>query len=472
MVKIESTVNNFLKEIDRNYKQLKFIIGVSGGVDSMVLSNIFMKLNLNIAVAHVNFQLRGNDSDEDEQFVREYFTNRDIPIYIKKVDTNTYAKEHKLSIEQAARELRYDYFEELIEKYNYDYLVLAHQANDVIETFFINILRGATLFGLSSIPQKRSQIIRPLWHVSRKDIENYADVQNIPYRIDKTNNELIFLRNRIRQELLPLINDMRPGVEKTILNNIQILQEQSDTYDLLLKNYLAPYIIYYEDMSFSINFLQLHLSDIAVLHFILSPLSATFDQIQNIIKALPKNETRQFILPNYNVYTQKSTLYVINNHTTFPEITITKNIKTIKEPFEINIKIVSSDELSINKIIFEEWKKFSDNKSSDELSINKMPHFAFMDIEKINFPLKLRKIKEGDSFVPFGMKSLVKISDFLINQKTNPIEKHFQFVLEDATGQIIWLVGRRVSEVVKVDENTKQVFVLESKQKIKSRSEQ
>lgn len=450
MVKIESTVNNFLKEIDRNYKQLKFIIGVSGGVDSMVLSNIFMKLNLNIAVAHVNFQLRGNDSDEDEQFVREYFTNRDIPIYIKKVDTNTYAKEHKLSIEQAARELRYDYFEELIEKYNYDYLVLAHQANDVIETFFINILRGATLFGLSSIPQKRSQIIRPLWHVSRKDIENYADVQNIPYRIDKTNNELIFLRNRIRQELLPLINDMRPGVEKTILNNIQILQEQSDTYDLLLKNYLAPYIIYYEDMSFSINFLQLHLSDIAVLHFILSPLSATFDQIQNIIKALPKNETRQFILPNYNVYTQKSTLYVINNHTTFPEITITKNIKTIKEPFEINIKIVSSDELSINK----------------------MPHFAFMDIEKINFPLKLRKIKEGDSFVPFGMKSLVKISDFLINQKATPIKKHFQFVLEDATGQIIWLVGRRVSEVVKVDENTKQVFVLESKQKIKSRSEQ
>ncbi|MDN5355881.1 MAG: tRNA(Ile)-lysidine synthase [Rikenellaceae bacterium] len=450
MVKIESTVNNFLKEIDRNYKQLKFIIGVSGGVDSMVLSNIFMKLNLNIAVAHVNFQLRGNDSDEDEQFVREYFTNRDIPIYIKKVDTNTYAKEHKLSIEQAARELRYDYFEELIEKYNYDYLVLAHQANDVIETFFINILRGATLFGLSSIPQKRSQIIRPLWHVSRKDIENYADVQNIPYRIDKTNNELIFLRNRIRQELLPLINDMRPGVEKTILNNIQILQEQSDTYDLLLKNYLAPYIIYYEDMSFSINFLQLHLSDIAVLHFILSPLSATFDQIQNIIKALPKNETRQFILPDYNVYTQKSTLYVINNHTTFPEITITKNIKTIKEPFEINIKIVSSDELSINK----------------------MPHFAFMDIEKINFPLKLRKIKEGDSFVPFGMKSLVKISDFLINQKATPIEKHFQFVLEDATGQIIWLVGRRVSEVVKVDENTKQVFVLESKQKIKSRSEQ
>jgi tRNA(Ile)-lysidine synthase len=450
MVKIESAVNNFLKEIDRNYKQLKFIIGVSGGVDSMVLSNIFMKLNLNIAVAHVNFQLRGNDSDEDEQFVREYFTNRDIPIYIKKVDTNTYAKEHKLSIEQAARELRYDYFEELIEKYNYDYLVLAHQANDVIETFFINILRGATLFGLSSIPQKRSQIIRPLWHVSRKDIENYADVQNIPYRIDKTNNELIFLRNRIRQELLPLINDMRPGVEKTILNNIQILQEQSDTYDLLLKNYLAPYIIYYEDMSFSINFLQLHLSDIAVLHFILSPLSATFDQIQNIIKALPKNETRQFILPNYNVYTQKSTLYVINNHTTFPEITITKNIKTIKEPFEINIKIVSSDELSINK----------------------MPHFAFMDIEKINFPLKLRKIKEGDSFVPFGMKSLVKISDFLINQKATPIEKHFQFVLEDATGQIIWLVGRRVSEVVKVDENTKQVFVLESKQKIKSRSEQ
>lgn len=450
MVNIESAVNNFLNEKDKNYKQLKYLIGVSGGVDSMVLSNIFMKLNLNIAVAHMNFQLRGKDSDEDEKFVRDYFNNRDIPIYVKKVDTNIYAKEHKLSIEQAARELRYDFFEELIEKYNYDYLVLAHQANDVIETFFINILRGATLFGLSSIPQKRYQIIRPLWHVSRKDIENYANAQNIPYRIDKTNNELIFLRNRIRHELLPLINNIRPGVEKTILNNIQILQEQGDTYDILLKKYLASYIVHYEDMSFSINFLQLHLSYIAVLHFILSPLSATFDQIQNIIKALPKNETRQFILPDYNVYTQKSNLYVINKNTIFPEITIAKNNKTIKEPFEINIKIVSSDELSINK----------------------MPHFAFMDIEKIKFPLKLRKIKDGDAFVPFGMKSLVKVSDFLINQKATPIEKHFQFVLEDATGQIIWLVGRRISEIVKVDENTKQIFVLESKQKIKSISEQ
>ncbi|HOY91156.1 MAG TPA: tRNA lysidine(34) synthetase TilS, partial [Bacteroidales bacterium] len=167
MVNIESAVNNFLNEKDKNYKQLKYLIGVSGGVDSMVLSNIFMKLNLNIAVAHMNFQLRGKDSDEDEKFVRDYFNNRDIPIYVKKVDTNIYAKEHKLSIEQAARELRYDFFEELIEKYNYDYLVLAHQANDVIETFFINILRGATLFGLSSIPQKRSLILRPLWYVSR-----------------------------------------------------------------------------------------------------------------------------------------------------------------------------------------------------------------------------------------------------------------------------------------------------------------
>jgi len=165
----------------------------------------------------MNFQLRGKDSDEDEKFVRDYFNNRDIPIYVKKVDTNIYAKEHKLSIEQAARELRYDFFEELIEKYNYDYLVLAHQANDVIETFFINILRGATLFGLSSIPQKRSLILRPLWYVSRKDIENYADAQNIPFRIDKTNDELIFLRNRIRHELLPLINNIRPGVEKPFL---------------------------------------------------------------------------------------------------------------------------------------------------------------------------------------------------------------------------------------------------------------
>jgi tRNA(Ile)-lysidine synthase len=449
MVKIESQVNTLLKGINKDYKNLKFLLGVSGGIDSMVLANIFIKLNLNFAVAHVNFQLRGSDSDDDELFVREYFSKLNIPFFVKRVDTKKYAHENRISIEEAARELRYDFFDELKYDYKYNYLALAHHANDVIETFFINIIRGATIFGLSSIPKNRDNIIRPLWSVSREDIENYARVQKIPFRIDKTNEELIYLRNRIRHELLPLIRDIRPGVEKTMLNNIEILQEQSDTYGLLLTEYLGHYIEYYEDLSFSIDFLKFHLPEIAVLHFILSPLSATYDQIQNIRKALPKYETRKFILPDYTVYTHKRKLFVINNQTTFPEVTITKNLNNIKEPFEINFQILSADELIIDK----------------------RPNIAFMDLEKIKFPLKLRKIKDGDSFVPFGMKDNMKISDFLINQKATPIEKHFQFVITDATGKIIWIVGRRISELVKVDENTKEVLLIESKQKIKLGSE-
>ena len=192
MVKLEKEVYNFLNKNIENFKDIKYLLGVSGGIDSMVLAYIFQRLQLKFGVAHINFQLRGDDSDSDEIFVKQWFDPFDIPLYFKKVNTIEYAEKNKVSIEEAARQLRYDFFEKLAYKYDYNYIVLAHHANDVIETLFINLLRGATINGLASIPKMRDNIIRPLWHVSRDEIERYTKYHNIPYRLDKTNDELIF----------------------------------------------------------------------------------------------------------------------------------------------------------------------------------------------------------------------------------------------------------------------------------------
>jgi tRNA(Ile)-lysidine synthase len=439
MVKLEKEVYNFLNKNIENFKDIKYLLGVSGGIDSMVLAYIFQRLQLKFGVAHINFQLRGDDSDSDEIFVKQWFDPFDIPLYFKKVNTIEYAEKNKVSIEEAARQLRYDFFEKLAYKYDYNYIVLAHHANDVIETLFINLLRGATINGLASIPKMRDNIIRPLWHVSRDEIERYTKYHNIPYRLDKTNDELIFLRNRIRHELLPLLRDMRAGVDKTLINNIDVLQAQSQCYNYLMKNYINSKINKYSDHSFSLDMSNIHTISLAVLHFLLSPLSATYDQLQNIINALPLSETRKFILLDYDVYTQKNILYVINNKTIFPELIIDKETKEIKTLIKLKIQILPIQQIKIKK---------SNN-------------YAYIDLNKIIFPLKLRKIRDGDMFIPLGFHGKMKISDFLINQKASPIDKHFQYVIEDASSKIIWVVGRRISDLVKIDKNTKQVMVIE-----------
>ena len=221
-----------------NIKSERIILALSGGIDSMVLADMLLKAKADFVIAHCNFHLRGEESDGDEQFVREYAEKNGLTCYVKQFDTLRYAEDHKLSIEMAARELRYAWFEELRQQLNYDYIAVAHHADDQLETFFINLLRGAGIRGLKGMQKVNGHVIRPLLDSSREDIRQYAVEHDLKWREDHTNAETQFLRNKIRHELLPVIDRISKEGRASILKSINHLASENELYRELVKEKL------------------------------------------------------------------------------------------------------------------------------------------------------------------------------------------------------------------------------------------
>ena len=226
------------KQLSSYFGNHKLILALSGGIDSMVLADKLLKANAVFVLAHCNFHLRGEESDGDERFVREYADNNGLTIYVKQFDTMGYAKEHGVSIEMAARELRYTWFEELRQQLGYDYIAVAHHADDQLETFFINLLRGAGIKGLKGMQPVNGHIIRPLLDISREEIHQYALENGLTWREDHTNAETQFLRNKIRHELLPVIDGISKEGRASILKSIRHLASENELYRELLKEKL------------------------------------------------------------------------------------------------------------------------------------------------------------------------------------------------------------------------------------------
>ncbi|MBR6878626.1 MAG: tRNA lysidine(34) synthetase TilS [Bacteroidales bacterium] len=237
----------------------KLILALSGGIDSMVLADKLLKAKADFVVAHCNFHLRGEESDGDEQFVREYASQHGLMIYVKHFDTEDYAKVQGVSIEMAARELRYSWFEELRQQLNYDYIAVAHHADDQLETFFINLLRGAGIKGLKGMRPVNGHIIRPLLDLSRADIHQYAIENGLTWREDHTNAETQFLRNKIRHELLPIIDSISKEGRTSILKSIGHLSSENDLYRELLKEKLSQ-IVEQDGMLQRLKYDTFHLS--------------------------------------------------------------------------------------------------------------------------------------------------------------------------------------------------------------------
>ena len=220
-------------------RHLGYILALSGGIDSMVLADMLLKAKVDFVLAHCNFHLRGEESDGDERFVRDYAERNGLKLFVKQFDTTGYAQEHGISIEMAARELRYGWFEELRQQLNFDYIAVAHHADDQIETFFINLLRGAGLKGLKGMLPENGNVIRPLLNVSREEIRQYAIENHIEWREDHTNGETQFLRNKIRHELLPVIDCISKEGRNSILKSINHLSSENTLYRELLKERLS-----------------------------------------------------------------------------------------------------------------------------------------------------------------------------------------------------------------------------------------
>lgn len=393
----------------------KLILALSGGIDSMVLADLLLQAKADFVLAHCNFHLRGEESDGDEQFVRDYASRNGLTIYVKHFETETYAKEHGISIEMAARDLRYAWFEELCQQLQYDYIAVAHHADDQLETFFINLLRGAGLRGLKGMQPVNGHVIRPLLDVSRAEIQQYAEEHQLQWREDHTNAETLFLRNKIRHELLPVIDSISKEGRTSILKSISHLASENELYRELVKEKLKQEVT--KDISEQLLFEWLR------------DFGFNSDQVHFIYDALQNGQPgTSFFSPTHRVTIEREGI----------ELTpICQQNDTLLQ-------------ISYKKII-----------KDNNFIINKSSQIAQLDYDTLTFPLQLRKWKAGDRFHPFGMKGSKLLSDFFVDQKMSTRQKEECHVLTTADDQIVWVVGRRVDDRFKVSERTKTVLIVQ-----------
>ena len=392
----------------------KLILALSGGIDSMVLADMLLHSKADFVLAHCNFHLRGEESDGDEKFVRDYAERKGLTLYVKQFDTLNYAEEHKLSIEMAARELRYAWFEELRQQLNYDFIAVAHHADDQLETFFINLLRGAGIRGLKGMQKVNSHIIRPLLDVSRVEIQQYADEHHLEWREDHTNAETLYLRNKIRHELLPVIDGISKEGRSAILKSINHLASENELYRELLKEKLPTSNCQLSTVNFQLLFEWLR------------DYGFNEDQVHFIHEALNNGQPgTSFFSPTHRVTIERNGIELIP---------ICQQNET---PLELSYEQITND---------------------CSFVMDTSNRVAQLDYEKLSFPLQIRKWQAGDRFHPLGMKGSKLLSDFFVDQKMTNRQKEECYVLVTADDTIVWVVGRRIDDRYKVTDKTKTIL--------------
>ena len=416
-------------------KDSNLLLAISGGADSVCLFFALKELGYNVELAHCNFNLRAEESDEDEYFVKELANKYGVKFHVNSFETQKYASEQKISIQMAARDLRYKWFDELLAVNNLDFVITAHHKDDNVETFFINLIRGTGVNGLCGIKAKNKKIIRPLLEISRQEIERYLTKNKIKYRNDSSNSEVKYLRNKIRHQLMPLLKEMNPNIEQTITNQIFVLDGINKVFQEQMTAIKERLLVQKEGI-YKLNISELiELQHLEVILFeILKPFG--FSEVDQIIKAINSQSGKQFFSDTYQLIIDREQIIIsaLENHQEDIEI----------REIEIEIK---------NPLTM----KFA---GSLDFSLNKNPNVAKLDFDKLSFPLKLRKWKNGDKFKPLGMRNFKKVSDFFIDEKYSILAKQKQWILcsED---DIVWIVGNRIDDRYKIETHTKKVYIAE-----------
>ena len=395
--------------------------------------HVFLELGYSFELAHCNFNLRGEESDADEYFVKDLAKKYQLKIHVKQFDTLVYAAENKISTQMAARDLRYAWFEKLRIKSNAKYLAIAHHANDDVETFFINLVRGSGLKGFLGIKEKNNAIVRPLLSVSRLEIEQYLKDRGLVFREDSSNASVKYLRNKIRHELIPLLAQMNPSIQQTVKDEMRILEGVAQIYASKVEEVR-------KDLTQEKNgIVQLEISALLALNplhsYLYELLSAYgFYAVEAISKALQGQSGKQFFSSTHQLVVDRENIFISLLNKENEVFEITEKTISLVYPLEINFKFMAD-----KTIIY-------DN------------NIAQLDVEKLKFPLTLRKWKEGDKFMPLGMKKFKKLSDFFIDSKFSIIDKQEQWLLCSGV-DIVWVLGCRIDERYKLESNTKKVYI-------------
>lgn len=416
----------------------KILVALSGGADSVALLFVLKKLGYQVYAAHCNFKLRGTESDQDEAFVRKLVHDWQVKGHFTVFDTQNYAKEQGISIEMAARDLRYQWFYELCHQQAYTKIALGHHQNDSIETLLLNLARGTGIKGITGIPAENQKVVRPLLCLSRNEIEVLLNQENLSFRHDSSNDSLHYMRNIIRHRIIPAFKTINPAFEQVMVQNMLNFQDAAAIYGSqleLLKNELLAQtdkrLVIDAQKLFDLPYKKTFLFEV------LAPLGFSFDSVSKAIQAGDSEPGRTFFSETHQLLIDRTHLIVepieIKN-----EVFVIDHIKSFNTlPFPLQASLLPTGEFTLDK----------DAKTGS------------FDAEKLEFPLTFRHWNSGDRFYPLGMKQQKKLSDFFTDQKIDRFTKDKIWIMESRQ-QIAWVLGYRIDDRFKITGKTQQILLL------------
>ncbi len=428
--------NNLIKPGDR------ILLAVSGGIDSMIMADLFLRLGNKIGIAHCNFSLRGKESDKDEELVRKFASDNNIPFYSSKFETKAYARKNGLSVQMAARELRYTWFEEIRKINGYDFIAVAHNLNDNIETLIINLTRGTGITGLTGMRPSINKIIRPLLFATRRDITDYCNEKKLIFREDKSNAETKYTRNKIRHIIIPVLKEINPSIETTLNETAERLtgiNEIVSEFISALKERIS--VQKGEFIAFNVSLLKVEMHNKAVLFELFKPYGVNNSMLKDLVSVIEGKTGAQIFTNTHRII--KNRKEIIVSHEVIEDDTFWC-IKSIREFRKVPV-IASAGYINFTK----------------KFEISDDPLIACIDSEKISFPFIIRKWKAGDFFYPLGMKQKKKLSDYFIDNKYSRFDKEKILIME-SDGKIVWIVGDRIDNRFRITNSTKKALIIKS----------
>ena len=430
-------LEQFLNHIEQNDlcdKSDAILLAVSGGVDSMAMLYLFREAGFHIGVAHCNFQLRGKESEADEEFVREVCKELDVPFFFRRFETEAYAWENTLSIQMAARELRYAWFEELLIKNTYRFLATGHHFDDSMETILLNLTRGSATDGLAGIPIKNGSVIRPLLFASRKQIEKYAAMKGLVWREDLSNMTDDYQRNFIRHQVVPKLKELNPSLELTWQSGIEKIHGDLALLHHAFADWKKQFITEsVERITIQKNAFVSFPGGGSLLWRFIKSFGFNFEQSKEIISSLHGQPGKRFFSSSHLLVVDRDLLIITSIQHNWHEVLIEKGqLQSILGPWHLQMEKIRELPELINE------------------------NEAYLEESMVTFPITWRKWKPGDSFVPLGMEHKKKLSDFFIDRKVSMADKELVTLLE-SDGIIVWVAGHRIDDRFKVTSKTTSI---------------
>ncbi|MBS2211109.1 tRNA lysidine(34) synthetase TilS [Carboxylicivirga mesophila] len=433
------TIQNVLAEKCQVTEADKLLVAVSGGADSMALLHLLQQAGYQLAAAHCNFQLRGDASDSDEQLVTDYCNAHAIQLNKTTFDTRKYAADNKFSIEMAARELRYNWFQEIVNNEGYNAIVTGHHGNDSIETFFLNLVRGTGVKGLTGISFRNNNIVRPLLPFTREQIERYCEKNNLDWCHDASNDDCRFIRNKLRHELIPVLESINPAFFDTMQMNMAHLQDTELMLEEEVERFRTNEVVDEEGtVIIPISKLKLYPYYASLLFELLRPYGFNSSVVKEVLEHLEGLSGKQFFSDSYRLIKDRHNLLVLPiEEIGVQHFWVEEGLNIGEQPMKIQVY----------------------DKPAD-FSFSRKPELIHLDADLVDLPLLVRKWKQGDAFMPLGMKNFKKLSDFFIDEKYSLKDKEDAWLMLSGES-IVWVLGKRIDERYKVMKRTKRILEIQ-----------